>query len=80
MNAPQRQRSLDEIAHQASNEALSISMGVHMLSAVPESVLTAHQIRALKLMQASTKSLIELMDQLKCTKESMMSHETWRHE
>lgn len=59
--------SLDGIAHKASNEALSILMGINMLSSVPESVLTPHQVRALKLLETSAANLLQLMDDLKST-------------
>ena len=60
-----RHPTLDGIAHQASNEALSILMGINMLSTVPEHVLTPHQIRALKLLETSASNLVQLMDDLK---------------
>lgn len=59
--------TLDGIAHKASNEALSILMGINMLATLPESVLSPHQVRALKLLETSASNLVQLMDDLKST-------------
>ena len=56
---------MEEIIHKACNEALSVSMGVKLLSAIPESNLSNEQKQALLHLQSSTKHLTDLMEDLK---------------
>lgn len=57
--------NVDELAHEAANEALSIVVGVQVLSTIPEPNLTPSQQRAMKILQNSAGKLVELIDELK---------------
>lgn len=55
----------DELAHEAANEAVSIVVGVQVLSTIPETSLTPSQKRAMKILQDSAGRLVGLIDELK---------------
>ena len=57
--------NVDELAHEAANEALSIVVGVQVLSTMPATSLTPSQQRAMKILQDSAGKLVELIDELK---------------
>lgn len=52
----------EKLAHKAANETLSISVGVKMLSTIPESKLTPQQIRAMKILETSSSRLVDLIE------------------
>lgn len=57
--------SFEELSHLASNDAMAISIGVHILSAVPEELLTPQQLRALKQLSATSNRLVNLIEAMK---------------
>ena len=56
---------LDELSHRAANEAVSISMGVEVLSNLSASNLTDEQEQALSLLKGSAARLVVVIDELK---------------
>ena len=59
--------NVEDLTHQASNEALSIVMGVQMLSTLQESSLSPRQLRAMKILEESAARLVDIIDALKAT-------------
>lgn len=57
--------NIEELAHNAANETLSISMGLEVLSTLPESALTPAQSRALSILRESSERLLDLIDAMK---------------
>ena len=58
--------NLEEIAHEAANEAASISLGVELLSHLSNREdLSPEQMRAIRLLEGSAGRLTNLIDQLK---------------
>lgn len=57
--------NLEDLSHLAANEALSISVGVQILTTLPVANLTAKQSQALQLLQQSAARLIGLIDDIK---------------
>lgn len=64
-----QQLSFDQLAHQASNEALCISIGVHVLQTIPAEHLDEAQLRALRHLEQTSARLADLI-------EGMRSHST----
>lgn len=65
--------NVEDIAHDASNEAMSITIGVEVLASLPESVLSPTQSRALKNLQDSSGRLLDLIDAMKAELRSQTS-------
>ena len=57
--------NLEDLSHKAANEALSISMGVHVLTTLSTSNLSAQQTTALQLLEESATRLLDLIDEIR---------------
>ena len=55
----------EDVAHEAANEAISIAMGVQVLSTIPANALSPRQERAMRMLQESANRLVKLIDALK---------------
>ena len=56
--------SPEKVAHDVANEALSISIGIQMLSTIPKDALTPEQTRALAFIEASAERLVSHVETL----------------
>ena len=55
----------EDLSHQAANEALSISMGVQVLTTLSASNLSTKQMQAMKLLEKSATRLVDLIEDIK---------------
>lgn len=56
---------LEELMHEASNEASSIAMGVQILRSIEPAKLSRQQQRALQLLQRSSRRLIGILEEIR---------------
>jgi|GEM_PF-3845219 len=61
-----------ELAHEASNEALCISVGVHVLRTIPIENLDEAQKRALRHLENSSSRLADLIEGLRSMDPSLL--------
>ena len=65
-------REYANVAHQAANETLSISIGVHVLRTIPQENLTPAQVRALQHLEEASARLIDLIEIMKSAEPELM--------
>ena len=65
-------REFANIAHQAANETLSISIGVHVLRTIPEEYLTPAQVRALQHLDEASGRLVDLIEIMKSSEPELL--------
>ena len=61
-----------EIAHKASNETISISIGVEVLRSIPREYLNPAQLRAMQHLEDAASRLVDLIELMKSADNEMM--------